>query len=148
GAWDWLVIQSAGWEDSALWARLVESPYEDVRMRFVAALEDRQKAPWKVGPDALRVLWTSVLLAIHRGGRAKLTALRQIAEALLTHPENAETLLPVAAVAIRSVRFTEARAGLAAVVSVMAHRPEIEPLVKRHLPELSVELLEGQGVAP
>src|SRR6185436_7407070 len=107
-----LVLQSAGWEDSALWARLVESPYEDVRVRFVAALEDRHKAPWTVGVDALRVLWTSVLLGIHRGGRAKLTALRQIAEALLAQPENAEVLLPVAGVAIRSVRFTEARAGL------------------------------------
>jgi hypothetical protein len=148
GAWDWLVLGSAGWEDSALWARLVESPYEDVRMRFVAALEDRQRAPWKVGADALRVLWTSVLLGIHRGGRAKLTALRQISEALLARPDDAEVLLPVAGVAIRSVRFAEARAGLAAVVSVMAVRPEVEPLVKKHLPELSVEVLEGQGVAP
>jgi hypothetical protein len=151
GAWDWLVEGSAGWGDAGLWSRLVETPYEDVRLRFVAALEARERkaAPgWEIGVEALGAVWCSVLLGIHRGGRAKLAALRQISEALGARPEHAETLLPVVAVAIRSVRFPEARAGLAAVVGAMAVRPEIEPLVRRHLPELSVEAMPAQGVAP
>jgi hypothetical protein len=153
GAWDWLVEGSAGWADPTLWSRLVETPYDDVRLRFVAALEARQRAParspaWKIGPAALAGLWSSVLLGIHRGGRAKLAALRQITEALTSQPEHAETLLPVVAVAVRSVRFPESKAGLAAVVRAIALRPDIEPFVKKYLPELSVEQLPAQEVAP
>ena len=148
GAWDWLVEGSAGWGDTALWSRLVESPYDDVKFRLVAALERRQRGAWGAGVEALTSVWSAVLLGIHRGGRAKLTALRQITQTLAAHPEQAETLLPVVAVAIRSVRFPEARAGLGTVVSAMALHPQIEPLVKKHLPELSVERLEEQGVAP
>jgi hypothetical protein len=44
-------------------------------------------------------------------------------------------------VAIRSVRFPEARGGLSAVVRAVDARPELEPLVSRYLPELK---LNGQ----
>ena len=66
---------------------------------------------------------------------------RQISDALRNHPENAELLLPVLAVAIRSVRSPEARAGLAAVVAAVEARPELESLIGRVLPEL--ELMPG-----
>jgi hypothetical protein len=148
GAWDWLIEGSAGWGDTGLWSRLVESPYDDVKFKLVSALERRQRPAWNAGVEALTSVWSSVLLGIHRGGRAKLTALRQITQTLAAQPEHAQTLLPVVAVAIRSVRFPEARAGLGSVVTAVARHPEIEPLVKKYLPELSVEVLEGQGVAP
>ncbi|HXE53993.1 MAG TPA: hypothetical protein VN541_13310 [Tepidisphaeraceae bacterium] len=36
GAWTWLTAESPGWHDSGLWSRLVETPYDDVRLHFVA----------------------------------------------------------------------------------------------------------------
>jgi hypothetical protein len=141
GAWEWLTETSAGWNDSALWSRLLETPYEDARRKLIATLERRAKLPG-VGVAGLSTIWTGVLLAVHRGGRAKLTALRQISDALTASPEHAEILLPALAVAIRSVRLPETRAGLAAVVTAVEARPELEPLVSRYLPELS---LQGAG---
>jgi hypothetical protein len=41
-------------------------------------------------------------------------------------------------VAIRSVRGPEARHGLAAIVAAVDARPDLEPLLKKHLPELSL----------
>ncbi|HEX8912506.1 MAG TPA: hypothetical protein VF796_09105 [Humisphaera sp.] len=136
-AWAWLTEATPGWDDATLWARLTESPHEDLRLRLVEALERRRTLPG-TGPAQLAGLWTGVLLGIHRGGRRKLSALRQIADAVARHPDRAADLLPVLAVAIRSVRAPEARAGLAAVVSAVTARPELEPAVRRELPELEL----------
>jgi hypothetical protein len=40
--------------------------------------------------------------------------------------------------AIRSVRVPETRAGLSAVVSAVAARPELTDVVKREMPELEL----------
>ena len=60
----------------------------------------------------------------------------QIAEALEHDPKHAELLLPVLAIAMRSVRAPEARGGLAAVVGVVERRPELQKLVEKCFPEL------------
>jgi len=143
GAWSWLTPESRGWDNAALWSRLVETPYDDARLHFVSALRQRSKAPGLVAGQ-LSSIWCGVLLGIHRGGRHKLTALRQISDAVQDRPDAADTLLPVLAVAIRSVRPPEARGGLAAIVAAVEARPELAPLVARVLPELE---LSPQGVA-
>jgi hypothetical protein len=79
-----------------------------------------------------------VLLNVHRGGRAKLTALRQTADAIARDPKNAEPLLPVLAVAVRSVRLPEARHGLAALVRAVDAHPPLADGVRRHFPELDL----------
>ena len=137
GAWSWLKPNTRGWDDAALWSRLVETPYDDVRLHFVSALQQRAARP-HLEPAQLAGLWSAVLLGIHRGGRHKLIALRQISDAVRARPEAAEILLPVLAVAIRSVRAPEARAGLAAIVATVEARPELTPLVSRALPELTL----------
>jgi hypothetical protein len=134
-AMQWLQPATSGWSDAELWSRLVETPYDDVRLAFVSLLE-RRKQTATLGPEQLHGVWATVLLGIHRGGRHKLTALRQISDAIRQRPESAESLLPVLAVAIRSVRVPEARAGLSAVVTIISARPELADLVSRHLPEL------------
>jgi hypothetical protein len=144
-AWEWLTESSPGWNDSRLWSRLIETPYDDVRLKLVTALQHRTRAPG-VQMSAQAALWCSVLLGIHRGGRVKLTALRQISSALGEHPEDAERLIPVLAVAIRSVRLPEARSGLAAIVTAVDARPELEDVVARFLPELKLNL-EKAGAA-
>ena len=79
-----------------------------------------------------------VLLAVHRGGRQKLKATAQLAAALEASPEEAESLVPILAAAIRSVRASEQRAGVAAVVRAVDRRPELAGVVGRHFPELQL----------
>ena len=88
-------------------------------------------------------MWTTVLLGIHRGGRAKLTALRQISAAIAEQPDRAERLIPVLAVAIRSVRPPEVRAGLSAILSAVSVRPELETLLATCIPELRLTPAEA-----
>lgn len=141
GAWDWLVPESSGYNDAALWSRLLETPYDDVRMHLVDALEARSKLPG-AGVGDLAPIWTSVLLAVHRGGRQKLKALRQISALVVEKPEHAETLLPVLSVTLRSVRPAERRAGLSAVVSIVERQPELAAVVRERIPELQFEAVE------
>jgi hypothetical protein len=136
GARAWLTPQSPGWDDPALWSRLIESPYDDLKLNLIPLLE--QRAAHVVSPADLAPLWSAVLLNIHRGGRKKLTALRQISAAVRDHPDAAERLLPVLAVAIRSVRAPEARAGMSAIVAAIAARPELQRALERELPEMRI----------
>jgi hypothetical protein len=135
-AWNWLIQDgSPGLDDAVLWSRLIETPYDDLRLRIVDHL-DRQASDSRPIDD-LRMLWTSVLLGVHRGGRQKAKAVRQVGMAIVADPSRADVLLPVLAVAVRSVRLPEARAGLAAVVGAVESRPELAEAVKRFLPELA-----------
>jgi hypothetical protein len=140
-AWRWVSSpESPGYNDPVLWSRLTETPFDDLRLRLVDHLERRSKLPATNGSTDLTPVWSSVLLGVHRGGRQKAKAVRQVGAALQKDPSRIEALLPVLAVAVRSVRRPEARAGLAAVVSAIEARPELAPLVKKYLPEL--ELLQ------
>jgi hypothetical protein len=145
-AWEWLLAPQPqvadrqpqiAYDDPALWSRLLESPFDDCRLRLVEVLRARTSLPGQKN-GRLTVLWCGVLLNVHRGGRHKLLALRQVSDALVEDPGRAETLLPVLAVALRSVRAPEARAGLAALVHAADLRPDILPLVERYLPEVQL----------
>jgi hypothetical protein len=63
-------------------------------------------------------------------------AATQIAEAIERNPERAGTLVPLLAVAIRSIRAPEFRAGLAALVRAATRRPDIGDAMSRVLPEV------------
>ncbi len=148
GAWEWLTPSSPGYDDAALWSRLLETPYDDVRLPLVEELNRRTRAtnaPRALEHQDLSMVWLTVLLGVHRGGRAKLKALRQISQAIKEQPDRAERLVPVLAVAIRSVRPPEARAGLSAILSAVSARPDLEATLARHIPELR---LMPVGVAP
>jgi hypothetical protein len=134
-AWAWLTPECAGYSDAALWSRLIETPYEDVRLNLVTILQERAKLPG-AGIDELVPVWTAVLLGIHRGGRHKIKALHQISRAISEHPEAAEKLLPVIAVAIRSVRPAEARVGIAAVVQAVEQNGNLREPASRVIGEL------------
>jgi hypothetical protein len=156
GAWSWLTPQSAGYGDAELWARLTETPFDDVRIRMVDELNKRVQEKSFEGAllrQDLTHVWTTVLLGVHRGGRAKLKALRQISQRIGQHPDEAERLFPVLAVAIRSVRLPEARAGLSGILSAVTARPELEPALIRWLPELRLspptnEVRSGSSSTP
>jgi hypothetical protein len=137
GAWAWLVADSPALTDAALWSRLAETPYDDLRLCVIDFLQEKTALP---GADVNKPenIWRSVLLGVHRGGRQKAKAVQQIAHAIVENPARSETLLPVLAVAVRSVRGPEARAGLAAVVSVVEAQPQLTDAVRRALPEMKL----------
>jgi hypothetical protein len=137
-AWDWLLKDSPGLADATLWSRLAETPHDDLRLRVVDYLQRETELP---GTQAAQLenIWKSVLLGVHRGGRQKAKAVQQLARAIVDNPARAETLLPVLAVAVRSVRGPEARAGLAAVVTLLEAQPQLADAIHRFLPELKFE---------
>jgi hypothetical protein len=138
--WEWLQGEPHAREDVTVWQRLLESPYDNIRLRLVGMLEDRAKerdALAKFPPDRIRFLWATVLLNIHRGSRAKPFVVRQIMDRLAAHPDEAGDLLPIIAVALRSVRGPEFRAGLSGVAAFVENNPTRKPLVQAAFPELS-----------
>lgn len=137
-AWAWLTARPApvaAYGDPALWSRLAETPFDELRLRLVDHLALRLETP-ELGADQLAPVWCAVLLGVHRGGRQKPKAVRELADAIAREPGKAASLLPVLAVAVRSVRGPEMRAGLAAVMSLLARRPELGAAVRACLPEL------------
>jgi hypothetical protein len=130
--WEWLTTSPLR-DDPAVWRQLIESPYDDVRGPLVAELSGRT-----TDPDAVRFLWATVLLNIARGGRQKPGVVRQIVGRLGERPGEADQLLPLLAVAVRSVRGPEFRAGLAGVVALAETKPELAPAIRRRFPELQL----------
>ncbi|HVL13701.1 MAG TPA: hypothetical protein VM529_14125, partial [Gemmata sp.] len=138
--WEWLQTEPRAREDVAVWQRLLESPYDNIRLRLIGILEDRAKERdglAKFPAEYVRSLWATVLLNVSRGGRAKPFVVRQIMDRLAAHPDESGDLLPIIAVALRSVRGPEFRAGLAGVAAFVEKNPTRKPLVEAVFPELS-----------
>ena len=124
--WEWLQSDARARDDVPVWQRLLESPYDNIRLRLIGMLEDRAKERdglAKFSPERVRFLWATVLLNVHRGSRAKPFVVRQIMDRLAAHPDEAGELLPIIAVALRSVRGPEFRAGLAGVAELRGAKP-------------------------
>jgi hypothetical protein len=112
---------------------LTESPYDDVRA-FVVAHAEAWKA--KAEPAILVHVWSSALLAVHGGGLAKRRVPREIADRIALYPSEADALLPVLGLALRSVRHTERALGLTSLARAVLHDPALLDLARKHLPEL------------
>lgn len=136
-ALEWIAGQESLRGDPRIWAQLAETPWDDVRAWLVRSL-DRLHEAARLEGDARRLLWSAVILGVHRGGRAKLAALRQLGEHLVAMPAEAGQLLPVLACALRSVRLPERRGALAAVAHLLVRRPELAASIAISFPELRV----------
>jgi hypothetical protein len=123
-------------ESTLLWGALSESPYDDVRAFLIQHLKEREST---FEPETLRGLWITILLGVHRGGRQKRSALRQIAERVARRPADSASLLPLLGIALRSVRPPERRSALAAVARAAFLEPRLRAAIARDLPELSFE---------
>ena len=100
--WDWL-NESPLKDDSTIWHKLIESPYEDMRILLTERL-----STITAGANAatLRQLWAVVLLSIQRGGRQKPGVVAQIVERAERHPDEAGKLLPLLAIAFAFLAWT------------------------------------------
>jgi hypothetical protein len=141
--WRWFQEEPRTRDDVAIWRKMLESPYDDVRLLLVADLEGRVARGGNDLADAgtlddelLRFLWASVLLNVNRGGRAKPVVVGQVVRRLGRRPAEAAALLPLLAVALRSLRGPEWRVGLAGIVGLVERHPDLGPLVKTAFPEL------------
>jgi hypothetical protein len=132
--WEWLTASPLR-DDPVVWHRLVESPYDDVREPLVAELARRAGG---ADPDTVRLLWATVLLNIARGGRHKPGVVAQVVARLAEHPGEADRLLPLLAVAVRSLRGPEFRAGLTGLVALVETRAELVPAIRQWFPELQL----------
>lgn len=132
--WEWLTA-SPLCDDPAVWHRLVESPYDDVRGPLVAELTRRAGG---ADPDTVRLLWATLLLNVARGGRHKPGVVAQVVARLGGHPGEADRLLPLLAVAVRSLRGPEFRAGLTGLVALAETRAELVPAIRQRFPELQL----------
>jgi hypothetical protein len=130
--WQWLNASPLH-EDASVWHRLVESPYDDVRGPLVAELARRAGG---TDADTVRLLWATALLNIARGGRYKPGVVAQVVARLAEHPDESDRLLPLLAVAVRSLRGPEFRAGLAGVVRLGERNEELVPAIRERFPEL------------
>ena len=139
-ALDWLRESKAGQQDSVLWCRLLETPFDELRLGLIDMLQRRSTLPG-VNREDLTPVWTSVLLGVHRGGRQKPKAVQQVAQAIMDKPELADRLLPVLSAAVRSIRGPEVRAGLAAFATILDQRPELAGSIRKFVPEFAEEAL-------
>ncbi len=138
-----------------VWASMAESPHTDVREKLLSELFTRAnevpQAKHPTGPSvedaALARLWSTTLLSIHRGGRAKPKALATIARTLVDHPTRAEALVPLLRIALRSVRPAERRPALAAVIRAAQASVEVRVAVSQHLPELALGAIDVEVIA-
>ncbi len=118
-----------------LWFALVESPYDDVR-----ALVARYAKEWQdeAGPAEIEHLAAAALLAIHRGAATKQIVLRRLADRAVAKPNEADRLLPLLALALRSIRGPERAGALASIARAAVSSGVVRAAVARHLPELAV----------
>jgi hypothetical protein len=137
--WEWLLSDARAREDTGVWQRLLESPYDNIRPRIIAILEERATGvkAGQFSPETVRGLWASALLNVHRGSRVKPVVVRQVMARLSAHPEEGGELLPIIAVVLRSIRGPEFRAGLAGIAAYLERNPDRRPLVEAVFPELS-----------
>lgn len=127
-------------DDTGLWAALAETPHGDARAFLVRHLEERRSA---FSPEALRHVWATTLLSVQRGARDKRAALRQLSDRIAARPAEADALLPLLGVSLRSVRPPERRAALGAVAQAAFRAPALRDAIMRRLPELRLFPDEG-----
>ena len=131
--WGWFRV-SAVKKVPDVWHKLMESPYADVRGWLAGLLADVLE---DTETDTLLFLWATVLCSIHRGGRQKPGVVAQIVGRIAKNAADAPKLLPLLAVAVRSLRGPEFRAGLAGLVMLSETKPELVPSIRRQFPELT-----------
>jgi len=140
--WAWLRAEPRSNRDVSIWQKLLESPYDDVRLPMVETLQRQTDGVEVVipkvetiDPRMVRLLWATVLLNVNRGAKNKPAVVRQLVARLEAKPDEADVLLPLLCVALRSLRGPEFRAGLVAVVRLTRKHESMHEAVRMLVPE-------------
>lgn len=135
-AMKWLLdSRSDGYNDPVVWTKLMETPFDDIRIPMIESLHVRSRLPGQ-NSQSLVPLWTSIILNIQRGNRTKLKAVRQVSDQIGKDHGLADSLFPILVIAVRSIRGPEQRNALATIVTLGIQHPKLLNSIKHHLPEL------------
>lgn len=118
-----------------LWFSLVESPYDDVRALVVRYAKEWQA---EAGASEIEHLAATALLSIHRGAATKQVVLRRLADRCVEKPDDADRLLPLLALALRSIRGPERTGALASIARAAVSSDAVRAAVLRHFPDLAI----------
>jgi hypothetical protein len=149
--WKWFQSDPRLGEDVRVWQWALRSPHEDVRQQMLRHLQALQHGRPRTLRDYLvldaeaeRVLWARVLLTLRGPWKTRLLLVRQLVDRLLWRPEDADVIMPMLALVVRSSRGPAFRAALAGVVQLCERHPEWEAPLAADVPELSFEDAAGQ----
>ena len=114
----------------------LQSP-ADAGYRMPAEWEPHARC-WMAWPHK-QSLWPNDLEGVQQAYAAVAQAIRRFEPVtVIAHPDAAAELLPIMAVAVRSVRDPERESGLHTVLTVFARRPELRAQIAAALPELEL----------
>ncbi|WP_442506375.1 hypothetical protein SH528x_005216 [Novipirellula sp. SH528] len=131
--------------DPVLWAKLSETPYDEVRFSLVRVLGgvlDRAPKRFRdeeigegLSLDHWMRVYCAVVLCVDRGSRTKPKAIKQLARIAEQDPQRCESVMRVLAIAARSIRDPERVAALSAIATLLQQNPELLEIVSRYMPE-------------
>lgn len=140
--------------DPVLWAKLSETPYDEVRFSLIKVLADvLDHAPERshegaigdsMNLDRWMRIYCAVILCVDRGSRTKPKAIRQLAKIAEQDPQRCESVMPILAIAARSIRNPERFAALSAIATLVQQRTELLEVVSRCMPEWNWCESDGQ----
>jgi hypothetical protein len=122
-----------------LWQSMAESPWPDVR---AALLKDLPKRLEALTPNSLERIWATALLAVKGSARPRTRAMQQVAERIVSRPDEAERLLTLLGYMLRSAMPNERRAALGQITRAAVRSTQLQKLVAVRLPELALGKLE------
>jgi len=153
--WKWLHNEQRAADDVTVWQRLLESPYDDVRLQMIEHLDKLansekpdEREMRHLDAEMVRFLWATVLLNVSRGARHKPGIVKQLLARLERTPGDVPQLLPLLGVALRSLRGPEFRAGLVGILQWVRRHPDREAAVAKLFPELKLAQIEPGNVGP
>ncbi len=138
-ALNWLDDQTnPAYQDPRLWAQLIESPFDEIRLGLVEMLQQRVHRS-SDQTEAMAPVWVAIILGIQRGSRTKPKAIHQIGQQLIDNQGQADQLLPVLGVALRSPRAPERRAAVACLAQLASESTELKTNIESTFPELEFD---------
>jgi hypothetical protein len=126
--------------DPHLWLKLVETPYDQVRfslLELLGAVLDAAPSHLdeSLSTDRYVRLLAAVILCVDRGSRSKPKSVRQLASLAVRQPQQAAVVIPVLAIAARSIRPPERAAGLSGLATIVDRHPDLASQVDEAMPE-------------
>ncbi|PQO40831.1 hypothetical protein [Blastopirellula marina] len=126
--------------DPRLWLKLIETPYDEVRFALLTLLgsvvdQSPQHLDATLSTGQYLTVLSAVVLCVDRGSRSKPKAIEQLASLAIREPSKADVVIPVLAIAARSIRGPEQAAGLSGLATLADRHPDLAVQLGEVLPE-------------
>ncbi|OYP28295.1 hypothetical protein [Rhodopirellula sp. MGV] len=148
--WQWLISDARLTNETLLWQRLIESPYDNIQLPLAELLEQQLLESKLSSRDIgngliastlddheLQRLWAAVLLNTRRGSRRKPGVILQVINHLMASPDQADRLEPLLAVGLKSIRRPEWKATIAGLTQLAERHPNLRERFQSAFVELT-----------